>query len=136
MIDFPGSNRVVTKYYVENKYTLSQLQEIEGYLIEPSKEEIETKETRNSSNNQKGWHFDTNVLRGIDNGGVTGEITFFIRVNEKGNVTEIRIERTSVKLSLAEKYKKLIKNSKFYYNGEDTPKGAIGFKTIKIISTN
>lgn len=136
VIDFPGSNRVVTKYYVENKYTLSQLQEVEGYRIEPSKKELETKETSSSSDNQKGWNFDTNVLRGIDNGGETGEITFFIRVNEKGNVTEIRIDRISVKLSLAERYKKLIKNSKFYYNGEDIPKGASGFKTIKIIPTN
>ena len=55
------------------------------------------------------WTFPTSVISSIDNGNETGEITFFIRVNEKGLVTEIRIEKTNLKLSLAEKYKKAIK---------------------------
>ena len=59
------------------------------------------------------WTFPTSVISSIDNGNETGEITFFIRVNEKGLVTEIRIEKTNVKLSLAEKYKKAIKGAKF-----------------------
>ena len=82
------------------------------------------------------WTFDTKSLNGIENGSETGEITFFIRINEKGNVTEIRIDRTNVKLSLAERYKKLIKNSRFYPKSEGISRGASGFKTIKIVPTN
>jgi outer membrane biosynthesis protein TonB len=82
------------------------------------------------------WTFDTKSLNGIDNGSETGEITFFIRINEKGNVTEIRIDRTNVKLSLAERYKKLIKNSRFYPKSDGVSRGASGFKTIKIVPTN
>jgi hypothetical protein len=82
------------------------------------------------------WTFDTKALNGIENGSETGEITFFIRINERGNVTEIRIDRTNVKLSLAERYKKLIKNSRFYPRSEGISRGASGFKTIKIVPTN
>lgn len=82
------------------------------------------------------WTFDSGPLKGIDNGSETGEITFFIRINEKGNVTEIRIDRTNVKLSLAERYKKLIKNSRFSPKSEGIRRGASGFKTIKIVPTN
>jgi hypothetical protein len=82
------------------------------------------------------WTFDTKSLNGIDNGSETGEITFFIRINEKGNVTEIRIDRTNVKLSLAERYKKLIKNARFYPKSDGISRGASGFKTIKIVPTN
>jgi hypothetical protein len=82
------------------------------------------------------WTFDTKSLNGIDNGSETGEITFFIRINEKGNVTEIRIDRTNVKLSLAERYKKLIKNARFYPKSDGVSRGASGFKTIKIVPTN
>jgi uncharacterized protein (TIGR02145 family) len=82
------------------------------------------------------WTFDSSPLKGIDNGAETGEITFFIRINEKGNVTEIRIDRTNVKLSLAERYKKLIKNARFSPKSEGIRRGASGFKTIKIVPTN
>lgn len=82
------------------------------------------------------WTFDTSPLKGIDNGTETGEITFFIRINEKGNVTEIRIDQTNVKLSLAERYKKLIKNARFSPKSEGIRRGASGFKTIKIVPTN
>ncbi|MEY4273962.1 MAG: hypothetical protein RL638_910 [Bacteroidota bacterium] len=82
------------------------------------------------------WTFDTNSLKGIDNGSETGEITFFIRINEKGNVTEIRIDRTNVKLSLAEKYKKLIKNARFTPKSDGIRRGASGMKTIRIKATN
>ncbi len=82
------------------------------------------------------WTFDSKALNGIDNGTETGEITFFIRINEKGNVTEIRIDRTNVKLSLAERYKKLIKNSRFFPKSDGISRGASGFKTIKIVPTN
>ncbi len=82
------------------------------------------------------WTFDTNALKGIDNGTETGEITFFIRINEKGNVTEIRIDRTNVKLSLAERYKKLIKNARFTPKSDGIRRGASGMKTIRIKATN
>lgn len=82
------------------------------------------------------WTFDSKALNGIENGSETGEITFFIRINERGNVTEIRIDKTNVKLSLAERYKKLIKNSRFYPRTEGISRGASGFKTIKIVPTN
>jgi hypothetical protein len=83
------------------------------------------------------WTFDSEPLKGIDNGTETGEITFFIRINEKGNVTEIRIERTNVKLSLAERYKKLIKNARFSPKSEGNRSGgASGFKKIQIVPTN
>lgn len=82
------------------------------------------------------WTFDSNSLKGIDNGSETGEITFFIRINEKGNVTEIRIDRTNVKLSLAEKYKKLIKNARFTPKSDGIRRGASGMKTIRIKATN
>ena len=75
-------------------------------------------------------------MKGIDNGNATGEITFFIRINEKGNVTEIRIDRTNMKLSLAERYKKLLKNVRFYPKIEGIRRGASGYKTIKIVPTN
>jgi outer membrane biosynthesis protein TonB len=82
------------------------------------------------------WTFPTSVISSIDNGNETGEITFFIRVNEKGNVTEIRIEKTNVKLSLAEKYKKAIKGAKFQPKDEGKREGASGSKTIRIVPTN
>ena len=82
------------------------------------------------------WTFDPSPLKGIDNGNATGEITFFIRINEKGNVTEIRIDRTNMKLSLAERYKKLLKNVRFYPKIEGIRRGASGYKTIKIVPTN
>ena len=82
------------------------------------------------------WTFPTSVISSIDNGNETGEITFFIRVNEKGLVTEIRIEKTNVKLSLAEKYKKAIKGAKFQPNDEGKREGASGLKTIRIVPTN
>jgi outer membrane biosynthesis protein TonB len=82
------------------------------------------------------WTFDSSPLKGIDNGSETGEITFFIRINEKGNVTEIRIDRTNVKLSLAERYKKLIKNARFSPKSEGIRQGASGYKTIRIVPTN
>ena len=82
------------------------------------------------------WTFPTSVISSIDNGNETGEITFFIRVNEKGLVTEIRIEKTNVKLSLAEKYKKAIKGAKFQPKDEGKREGASGLKTIRIVPTN
>jgi hypothetical protein len=82
------------------------------------------------------WTFPTSVISSIDNGNETGEITFFIRVNEKGLVTEIRIENTNVKLSLAEKYKKAIKGAKFQPKDEGKREGASGLKTIRIVPTN
>jgi hypothetical protein len=82
------------------------------------------------------WTFDSNVLKGIDNGSETGEITFFIRINEKGNVSEIRIDRTNIKLSLAEKYKKLIKQAKWTPKTDGIRRGAAGLKTIRIKATN
>ncbi len=82
------------------------------------------------------WTFPTSVISSIDNGSETGEITFFIRVNEKGSVTEIRIEKTNVKLSLAEKYKKAIKGARFTPKDEGKREGASGLKTIRIVPTN
>ncbi len=82
------------------------------------------------------WTFPTSVISSIDNGNETGEISFFIRVNEKGLVTEIRIEKTNVKLSLAEKYKKAIKGAKFQPKDEGKREGASGLKTIRIVPTN
>ena len=82
------------------------------------------------------WTFPTSVISSIDNGNETGEITFFIRVNEKGLVTEIRIDKTNVKLSLAEKYKKAIKGAKFQPKDEGKREGASGLKTIRIVPTN
>ncbi len=82
------------------------------------------------------WTFPTSVISSIDNGNETGEITFFIRVNEKGLVTEIRIEKTNVKLSLVEKYKKAIKGAKFQPKDEGKREGASGLKTIRIVPTN
>ena len=82
------------------------------------------------------WTFDNNVLDVIDSGSERGEITFFIRINERGNVTEIRIDRTNVKLSLAERYKKIIKNSRFYPRSEGISRGASGYRTIKIVPKN
>ena len=82
------------------------------------------------------WTFPTSVISSIDNGNETGEITFFIRVNEKGLVTEIRIEKTNVKLSLAEKYKKAIKGAKFQPKDEGKREGASGLKKIRIVPTN
>ena len=82
------------------------------------------------------WTFPTSVISSIDNGNEIGEITFFIRVNEKGLVTEIRIEKTNVKLSLAEKYKKAIKGAKFQPKDEGKREGASGLKTIRIVPTN
>jgi hypothetical protein len=82
------------------------------------------------------WTFPTSVISSIDNGNETGEITFFIRVNERGSVTEIRIEKTNVKLSLAEKYKKAIKGAKFQPKDEGKREGASGLKTIRIVPTN
>jgi hypothetical protein len=82
------------------------------------------------------WTFPTSVISSIDNGNETGEITFFIRVNENGIVIEIRIEKTNVKLSLAEKYKKAIKGAKFQPKDEGKREGASGLKTIRIIPTN
>ena len=82
------------------------------------------------------WTFPTSVISSIDNGNETGEITFFIRVNEKGLVTEIRIEKTNVKLSLAERYKKAIKGAKFQPKDEGKREGASGLKTIRIVPTN
>ncbi len=82
------------------------------------------------------WTFDNRALDVIDSGSERGEITFFIRINERGNVTEIKIERTNVKLSLAERYKKLIKNLRFYPRSEGISRGASGYKTIKIVPTN
>lgn len=82
------------------------------------------------------WTFPTSVISSIDNGNETGEITFFIRVNEKGSVTEIRIDKTNVKLSLAEKYKKAIKGAKFQPKDEGKREGASGLKTIRIVPTN
>jgi hypothetical protein len=83
------------------------------------------------------WTFDSSPLKGIDNGTETGEITFFIRINEKGNVTEIRIEPpVNVKLSLAERYKREIKKARFYPKNEGVRRGASGLKTIKIVPTN
>jgi hypothetical protein len=84
----------------------------------------------------RNWTFPTSVISSIDNGNETGEITFFIRVNEKGLVTEIRIEKTNVKLSLAEKYKKAIKGAKFQPKDEGKREGASGLKTIRIVPTN
>lgn len=83
------------------------------------------------------WTFDLNVIKSIENVTETGEITFFIRINEKGNVTEIRIDRTNIKLSLAERYKKAIKNSRFYPKSDGIRAGgASGYRTIKIVPTN
>ncbi len=82
------------------------------------------------------WTFPTSVINTIDNGSETGEITFFIRVNEKGSVTEIRIEKTNVKLSLAERYKKAIKGARFTPKDEGKREGASGLKTIRIVPTN
>lgn len=82
------------------------------------------------------WTFPTSVINNIENGSETGEITFFIRVNEKGSVTEIRIDRTNVKLSLAERYKKAIKGARFTPKDEGKREGASGFKTIRIVPTN
>lgn len=82
------------------------------------------------------WTFPTSVISAIDNGSETGEITFFIRVNEKGSVTEIRIEKTNVKLSLAEKYKKAIKGARFTPKDDGKREGASGLKTIRIVPTN
>jgi hypothetical protein len=82
------------------------------------------------------WTFDNNALDVIDSGSERGEITFFIRINERGNVTEIRIDRTNVKLSLAERYKKIIKNSRFYPRSEGISRGASGYRTIKIVPKN
>jgi outer membrane biosynthesis protein TonB len=83
------------------------------------------------------WTFDSKSLYGIDNGNETGEITFFIRINENGNVIEIRIDRSNVKLTLAERYKKLIKNARFSPKNDGIRAGgASGYKTIKIKATN
>jgi hypothetical protein len=82
------------------------------------------------------WTFDKKILDGIDNGNEIGEITFFYRINEKGNVTEIRIQSTNVKLSLAERYKNLIKKTRFYPKIEGRNTGASGYRTIKIVPKN
>jgi hypothetical protein len=82
------------------------------------------------------WTFDKKILDGIDNGNEIGEITFFYRINEKGNVTEIFIKSTNVKLSLAERYKNLIKKTRFYPKIEGRNTGASGYRTIKIVPKN
>ena len=82
------------------------------------------------------WTFDTKSLNGIDNGSETGEITFFIRINDKGNVTEIRIDRKNVSGTLAAKYMRLIRTARFYPKSDGISRGASGFKTIKIVPTN
>jgi len=46
------------------------------------------------------------------------------------------IEKTNVKLSLAEKYKKAIKGAKFQPKDEGKREGASGLKTIRIVPTN
>ena len=51
-------------------------------------------------------------------------------------MTEIRIEKTNVKLSLAEKYKKAIKGARFTPKDEGKREGASGLKTIRIVPTN
>lgn len=82
------------------------------------------------------WTFDSKSLNGIDNGSETGEITFFIRINDKGNVTEIRIDRRNVSGTLAAKYMRLIRTARFYPKSDGISRGASGFKTIKIVPTN
>jgi hypothetical protein len=140
LIEFPLTNQKVMQYFVENQYTLMQLQNIEGFRIAPNNEKLEPYNHSNQNQNSvvfaQEWTFDSSPLKGIDNGAETGEITFFIRINEKGYVTEIRLESSSVKLSLAERYKKLIKNARFSPKIEGIRRGASGYKTIKIVPTN